>query len=80
MPQPDFDFQNKRVKNHYLISTLIYSNEKTQVYGIIDMDNLQRKLVIKLKNKNFDRATRECKVMETIKIRNKMNDIPNSAS
>ena len=34
----------------------LYTNEKTKVYDVLDMENPQEKLVIKFKLRNYERA------------------------
>ena len=35
----------------------LFVNAKTQVYEVFDLDNINLKLVVKIKKRNFDRAT-----------------------
>ena len=54
------NFTGYNLKIRYLMTKRIFVNAKTQVYEVIDLDNIDLKLVVKLKNRNFDRARMEC--------------------
>ena len=57
MDQAYPNFKYLKVSDRFLISNQIFCNDKTQIYDIVDLMYPTLKLVIKMKKKNYERAT-----------------------
>jgi hypothetical protein len=62
MPNPvtNSNFSSTKIIERFVIKQRLFVNDKTQVYDVLDINNPDAKLVIKLKLRNYNRATQEC--------------------
>ena len=65
MPNPvtNSNFSSTKIIERFVIKQRLFVNDKTQVYDVLDINNPDAKLVIKLKLRNYNRATQECQTL-----------------